>query len=276
MTRRVSCRTKRGADVSDGHVPILMYHSISVLGDGPFRPFCVAPALFREHLRVLADEGYATMTVRDFMGWRATKRTSPPRVAVLTFDDGFADFHEQALPALAERGATATLFVTTGYVGGTSAWLSRIGQGNRRLLSWPQIEDCHRAGIEIGGHSIHHPALDLLPPAVLHTEIFGCKQAIEDRLGTSVRSFAYPFGYVSRMARTSVIEAGFESACAVRYAQSGPADDSFQLSRLIVRDGCSAKDLVGLLTARAGALSDRLRSRIWRGLRLIPSEVIQR
>ena len=262
--------------MSDAHTPILMYHSISDPAAGPFRQFCVAPGLFREHLRVLADQGYVTMTVSDLMGWRAARRTPPFPVAVLTFDDGFADFHEQALPALREFGATATLYVTTGHVGGTSAWLSRIGEGTRRLLSWPQLEECQRAGIEIGGHSIHHPALDLLPPAALQTEIFGCKRTIEDQLGTSVRSFAYPFGYVSRMARATVIEAGFESACGVRYAQSGSEDDPFELSRLIVRNACSAADLVGLLNARVGAVSDRLRSRVWRGLRVIPSEVIQR
>ena len=216
------------------------------------------------------------MTVTDFAAWRAAKRSSPLRVVVLTFDDGFADFHEQALPALAKFGATATLYVTTGHVGGTSTWLSRIGEGNRRLLSWPQIEECHRAGIEIGGHSIHHPALDLLPPAELRKEIFGCKRSIEDRLQISARSFAYPFGYVSRRARATVIEAGFESACAVRYAQSGVEDDPFRLSRLIARGDCSARDLIGLLKAGVGALSDRLRSGVWRGLRLIPSEVIQR
>jgi peptidoglycan/xylan/chitin deacetylase (PgdA/CDA1 family) len=143
-------------------------------------------------------------------------------------------------------------------------------------LSWRQIEECHRANIEIGGHSIHHPALDLLPATVLRNEVMGCRKAISDRLGTPVRSFAYPFGYVSRKARASVIEAGFESACGVRYSRSGPEEDHFQLSRLIVRDGCGTRDFIKLLTVRAGALSDRLRSRVWRGLRLIPSMVIQR
>ncbi len=105
----------------------------------------------------------------------------PDRPVVLTFDDGYADFHSQAMPLLDRYDFTATLFVTTGWVRDAKGSPDRPPPGP--MLSWTQIEEALSAGIEIAAHSHTHPQLDQLSPARLRHELATGKSVLEDRLG---------------------------------------------------------------------------------------------
>jgi len=50
----------------------------------------------------------------------------PPRAAAITFDDGYADNQEQALPILQRHGLNATFFIATGYLDGGCMWNDAI------------------------------------------------------------------------------------------------------------------------------------------------------
>jgi peptidoglycan/xylan/chitin deacetylase (PgdA/CDA1 family) len=155
---------------------------------------------------------------------------------VLTFDDGYADFYSEALPVLRKHGFTATLYVTSAYVGATSRWLAREGESQRRLVSWEQLAEICDSGIECGAHSRRHPHLDTLPLEVAREEIGRSKHELEDGLGRRVASFAYPYGHYDRRVRDLVQMAGYDSACAVTPALSVAADDVFGLARIMVLD----------------------------------------
>jgi peptidoglycan/xylan/chitin deacetylase (PgdA/CDA1 family) len=99
---------------------ILLYHSISESGDR----FSTPPAVFRRQLETLADSGLRCVRLEDAM----TERGS----VALTFDDGYEDFLEQALPLLLRYGFPATLFVVSGQCGGPRRWGWRGGTGKRR------------------------------------------------------------------------------------------------------------------------------------------------
>ncbi len=246
--------------------PILMYHSISDRAPRRFRRFAVSPQQFEGHLQHLRDRGYAALTTSDLVRSRAGKAAPmPERTVVLTFDDGFADFYDMAMPVLAQFRMRATLYVATGHVGQTSAWLGRAG-GRQPMLSWPQVAELSRRGIEIGAHSVSHRALDALPPEAARSEIVSSKQAIEDRIGMAVSSFAYPFGCHAPSVRRAVQAAGYTSACAVGYRRSGAEEALFALSRHIVRDTSDTAALDALVSERGVPLSvrfDRLRSAAW-------------
>jgi peptidoglycan/xylan/chitin deacetylase (PgdA/CDA1 family) len=247
--------------------PILMYHSLSSSSSRSFRPFMLHPVQFEQHARYLRDDGYVALTVSQLVSLR-NQGCVPERAVVLTFDDGFADFHRSALPVLTRYGLTATLYVVSGYVGGSSGWLADAG--SRPLLSWSQLADVRHSGVEIGAHTVSHPALDTLPPGQAKEEIASSKRELENGLGIAVRSFAYPYGYYSRAVRDLVVSAGYSSACAVRYAVSSPADDPFALCRQIVRHDTDVAGLAALLSDRAPRLRtlyDRTRSRAWARLR---------
>lgn len=253
-------------------IPILMYHSIAADADPRFRRWTVRPAHFANQLAYLMDTGYTPITVSHLRAAFAGELALPPRPVVLTFDDGFADFHTTVLPLLSARRMTATLYLATGHINGTSAWLAREGEADRPLLTWGQINEVLAAGIEIGAHSHTHTQLDILSTAAATQEITRPRREIGDHTGVLVTSFAYPFGYFSAANRRAVRDAGYTSACAVKYAMSGTDDDPFALSRLIVTADTSLDSFAALLTTPTAHVTrtlERTRAGIWRSVRTV-------
>ena len=165
---------------------------------------------------------------------------------------------------------TGTLYVPTAYVGGRSGWLREEGEHDRPMLSWSALKDVAAAGVEIGGHSHSHAQLDLLSTAAVRAEITACKAELEDGLGRSVRSFAYPFGYSRKAVRSALAAAGFDHACSVRdLAYDG--DDRWTVPRWTVTPDIDPAALLGLLD-RPRTTSDSVRS----GLRTVASYGLRR
>ena len=252
-------------------IPILMYHSISDQAQPRFRKYVVSPALFAEQLAYLQQRRYTTLTVSQYATAIRMGAPLPQPVVVLTFDDGFADFYIEALPALNRYGFVATLYVPTAFVNDASRFLRREHETARPMLTWSQLLDVSARGIECGAHSHRHLQLDVLPTAVARDEIARCKQILEEKLSREVASFAYPYGYYRPAVTQLVRAAGYSSACAVRYHMSSPADDIFALSRLIVSADTSVRQFAELLAGRSPQLEpayERGRAWVWRWARL--------
>ena len=271
LTMAASARSARELKLTAprSSAPILMYHSISDLKSGRFDDFRVTPQRFQEHLRLFRSVGMQPLTVSQLVEARELDH-APERPVVLTFDDGFVDFYEHAMPILSRFGFTATLYMLAGQVGGASMWLENIGEGELPLMNWTQLETIQQAGVEVGAHSMTHRALDMLPLNEAREEIARSKQILEAGLARPVTSFAYPFGFFSRRVRNLVEESGFRSACAVGYATSASDQDVFALSRHIVRSDTSDQDLLTMIHDESPTLQtriDRLRSGLWASAR---------
>jgi peptidoglycan/xylan/chitin deacetylase (PgdA/CDA1 family) len=249
-----------------GPLPILLYHSISVAAAPRFRRWVVDPARFAEHIDCIAAAGYQPVTVSTAAAAIRGDSALPPRPVVLTFDDGFADFATDAAPVLARYDFTATLYVTTHFVDGTSEWLAGEGEGGRRMLSWSQLIELDRAGIEIGPHGHTHRQLDVIRRRDVVAEVLTSKRLVEERLDHPVSTFAYPHGYSSPYVRRVVANAGFASACAVKDVLGGPDDDPLALARVIVADDIDTRALERILDGRAARCprDDGLRVLAWR------------
>ena len=220
-----------------GAIPILLYHSVAADCDPRFAEWAVAPELFAAQMEHLAEHGYQALTVRELVDRVFEQRLAPPeRSVVITFDDGFADFHSDAWPALERHGLSATVFVTSGAVGATSTWLADLGEAQRPMLTWAQVAELAAAGIEIGAHGHEHLQLDTVSGARAWRDITASRDALESAVGP-VASFAYPHGYHTAGLKRMVERAGFSSASAVKDAMSAPDDDRFALARIVVRGG---------------------------------------
>lgn len=82
-------------------------------------------------------------------------------------------------------------------------------------LTWEQIQEMSRNGIEIGGHTVTHPRLVHVTDEQLGSEIGGCKERIERMIDKAVYSFAYPNGEKSDYddkVKQIVRQAGYTSA----------------------------------------------------------------
>jgi peptidoglycan/xylan/chitin deacetylase (PgdA/CDA1 family) len=215
-------------------VPILMYHEIADRAETASR-LAVSPEAFAGQLARLHAGGFTTLTALDLaMALADGTRPLPPKPVVLTFDDGFADFHSTALPLLRRYGFTATVFVTTGWIC-DAAQQDAAGPRPGRMLSWSQIAEAAAAGVEIAAHSHAHPELDQLAAGRLHRELDRSKALLEDRLAAAVPGLAYPFGYSNAAVRCAARDAGYQYACAVANTTVGQRWDAMALPRLTVR-----------------------------------------
>jgi peptidoglycan/xylan/chitin deacetylase (PgdA/CDA1 family) len=248
-------------------IPILMYHSISDRAQPRFRKFSLPPMRFAEQMAYLAQRHYTPLTISQYVSARTTGSRLPELAVVLTFDDGFADFYTEVLPVLRRFGWTATLYVSTAYASGTSRFLQREQEAGRLMLTWEQLSEISAGGIECGAHGHRHLQLDVIPSANARAEITHSKAVLEAKLNRTIESFAYPYGYYRPAVQQLVREAGYRSACAVRYAMSSASDDLFALSRLIVPGDTSLHQFAKLLTGRGPQLGpsyERLRAFVWR------------
>lgn len=214
---------------------ILCYHGV---GDVPR---CHDPHFLRvrtvqlqRQLELLAEAGASFMTVAELAA--ATRDGGPPAGAVaISFDDGYQDNLTIALPILQRMNASATVFVTSGWIGRPNPFLPACA--GQRMLQESEILELRDAGIEIGAHTVNHPDLTQVPPRVCQAEVSDGKAQLEDLLGASVTSFAYPFFCFDATARAAVERAGFTSA--VTGLAQGSFDDPFALPRALVggKDG---------------------------------------
>lgn len=253
-------------------VPVFLYHSVQDDPPAWLAPFTVSPRTFVEHLDMIADRGLRVLPLRQLVAAMLGGPALPPRSAVLTFDDGYADFASTVAPLIAARGLPATLYVTTGGLTAPGPPSDGGPFPSVAMLSWSQVRELDAAGVEIGGHSRTHPQLDTLPRASVRDELGGCKRELEDALGHPVVSFAYPHGYSSRWVRRLARETGWTSAAAIRASSafSSSRDDPLRFGRLMVRAD-TARDRFERWIRGEGApvapFADGLRTRGWRSYR---------
>jgi peptidoglycan/xylan/chitin deacetylase (PgdA/CDA1 family) len=217
----------------DISVPVLMYHSVSDAPAASARALSVRPATFAAQLRYLRQHGFSGLTFGELCRRRRSGRPLPAHPIVLTFDDGYADLIEEALPILIEQGFPATVFVTTGWL--RDAARCAAGTPPGRMLAWSQVAELSSAGVEIGAHSHSHPQLDQIREPRLRTELASSRRLLEDRIGHAVDSLAYPYGYSSKRVRAVARETGYVQAASVANAVAGSACDPFRVPRLTIR-----------------------------------------
>jgi peptidoglycan/xylan/chitin deacetylase (PgdA/CDA1 family) len=201
---------------------ILTYHSLDTTGSA----ISITPGLFRIQMEILARSATPVVPLLDLM-------RSPGSVA-LTFDDGYLNFFEHALPVLLEYQFPATVFVVTGYCGLQNDWRSGQRRPTRlELMGWGEIREAAQCGIAFGAHTVHHTELTALSAEEVSQDLRDCRASLEDHIGQAVESFAYPYGAWSPAARLAVSRQ-FRLGCgtALRFVDSG--SDPFVLPRLDV------------------------------------------
>ncbi len=217
-------------------LPILMYHSIS---DGtedaasPYYRTATRPAIFAQHMALLRAEGYRVVSVRDGLREFHSGGSDNGKTVVLTFDDGLRDFYTNAFPILREHEQTASVFLPTAFIGDQPGHFK-----GQECMTWSEARELHEAGIEIGSHTVNHPQLYKLGFDEIRAELANSKAVIEDRLGSVVVSFAYPYAFPDadrsfvRAVGVVVAQTGYRYCVTTAVGCVKPGDDDYCLKRL--------------------------------------------
>lgn len=165
---------------------------------------------------------------------------------VITFDDGYRDFYERALPVLVKHSVPATLYLATGFVA------SEAGASDESL-SWSMLEEALATGlVTVGAHTHTHPDLSWVGEEDAYLEMARSQHMIEDRLGVACRHFAYPFTRWSTGAANAARQL-FDSAAARSWVTNRRGRiDPYRLGRTPV----TRTDTGKLFAARARGMLD--------------------
>jgi len=117
------------------------------------------------------------------------------RYAAVTFDDGFEDAIENAVPELIKRNVPAVFFVTTGVLGQPAAWWPETApERNRRIATAEQLQQLPSEWIGLGAHTLTHPRLSQLDEEHAKREILQSRDQLEALLGRKIETFSFPYG----------------------------------------------------------------------------------
>lgn len=193
------------------------YHSIGAVDYDPYG-ITVSPRRFAEHMEWLRRRGLRGVAARDLLA-------APPRrrgkLVGLTFDGGYADFAESAVPVLERFGFGATVFVVAGCIGEANVW----SRGRPKpLMSEAQLRDVASRGFEIGSQGLRHMSLLECDDAQLEEEVTRSRAALDELVeetGYEVSGFCYPYGSLSAKTAAAVVRGGYEYACSARPVLGG-------------------------------------------------------
>ena len=210
---------ERSLDYKAVGVPVLNYHRIDT---GIRHSLVVPPEEFRKQMQYLHDEGYTTITLDELYDYVANGKDLPDKPVLITFDDGYIDNYEHALPILKEYNMKATLFMITS------------SMGENRFVNVEQLKEMQANGIDIQSHTVNHKDLRNMSLEQARDELIGSKAVLEGRMGHPVRYIAYPGGFANKDIDRIAEESGYRMAFTVQAGNVEPGQDLFNLPRQAV------------------------------------------
>lgn len=201
ITKDVYQKPSAGTSVA---VPVIVYHSVRPTYPGEtfdVKRYTTEPETLDKELAFLRDNNYHVISLDALSKYFDDGIPLPAKSIVLTFDDGWQSQYTYAFPLLKKYGLSATFFIFTNAI------------GHKNFMTWDQVKEMNLAGMDIGGHTKTHPYLTkITDPEILEKEITGGKQIIEEHIGHTIDTFAYPFGLYNASTTQAALSAGYRIA----------------------------------------------------------------
>jgi peptidoglycan/xylan/chitin deacetylase (PgdA/CDA1 family) len=225
---------------------ILTYHGVS---EGK-RFNCIPRDLFREHIAWL-KERYAIVSLSELVDSLSLPRGCGEDMVSITFDDGYVNFAELALPVMKEYNVHATVFVPSGKVGQYNDWdEGRDDFAKMPIMSYEELEKLPKDSVEIGSHGISHSKLDRLPRHEALREIVRSRLDLEQNLGRPVHFFSFPYGgYPFRQGMNDGHNgkdalSSYAAACTIRWGRFNSYAERYALRRVGIWDSDTFDDFI--------------------------------
>jgi peptidoglycan/xylan/chitin deacetylase (PgdA/CDA1 family) len=256
--------TRLFAWLNRGRVVIICYHGVTQRAErAPFDPagLHVRAPRFEAQLDHLRRR-YRVVALAEYLAARREGRSLPPYTAVLTFDDGYRNFLTAAAPRLRARSLPASVFLITdrvredggeqrGPLDGNAGGPAWSPVDDESYLSWKEIAELRRAGVEFGSHTCTHPKLPELAAGDAERELSSSLARLTERLGEGTPPLAYPYGDYTDALAARARELGYCCALTTDAGANGDDSDLYKLRRVLVGDG----DDVPAFAARVSGLT---------------------
>ncbi len=220
-------------------VPILMYHHVAELSaeasEGQ-RTWTVSPQALQEQLTYLEREDWQTIQPGSLAAYLSAGEPLPPKALMITFDDGYRQVYEQAYPLFQRTHLRPVLFVITSNVEYPA------------MMDWGQLQELAQAGFGIGSHS--HTHVDVSKTTVsLDQELGTSKALLEEKLGSEVDAFCYPYGGGAWKERvlTGLRAHGYRTGYTLNPTYYQDPNEPLQLGRLRIDYAMTIEDFAALL-----------------------------
>ncbi|HSU55529.1 MAG TPA: polysaccharide deacetylase family protein [Candidatus Dormibacteraeota bacterium] len=227
--------------------PLLTYHHVGARPQGTrLKGLYISRTRFTKQMRELASNNFSAPGYDGVTSELAARN----REVLLTFDDGFADALENAVPVLKRHGFSGIQFLVADLLGKTSEWQVSSGEIAGQLMDVAQVKDWLAAGNEIGSHTLTHPYLTRIPLPEAREELAGSRKKLEDLFGRTVEHFCYPYGDWSPAILELVQEAGYKTACTTDFGVNDNTANPLLLKRITARyPSRNLKNLIKMLKA---------------------------
>lgn len=225
-------------EASKDHLPaiILYYHRIA---DDRANPWTISNAMFARQICWLR-ENFEIVSLYDAQQ-RVQRGYNPQPCVSITFDDGYSDNCQQAIPWLIKERIPCTYFVTLENVLKQEPFSHDLVTGHRLAPNTTeQLRAMAAAGVEIGAHAYTHADLGPIhDPRLLRYEVVTAREELQAAIDRPVRYFAFPYGLHANLNPAVFAlakQAGYLGVCSAYGGFNFPGDDPFHLQRIPVDD----------------------------------------
>jgi peptidoglycan/xylan/chitin deacetylase (PgdA/CDA1 family) len=218
---------------------VLLYHAV---GDSPL---AVREAAFSEQITWLAAAAEILPLQELLKG--ASKASLQ---AAITFDDGYQSLYNTAYPILKDAGATATLFLNTGWIGQHTPVAADAALGHypdEFFLTWPEVEHLAQEGWEIGSHGVDHLDLTVQADGIVRGQLTESRHHIEERIARCSPVFAYVSGRHTKHLHALVAGAGYSEAVAGIHGTLTAHTDPFAIPRINITRSYGLNDFKAIV-----------------------------
>lgn len=194
--------------------PVFLYHQIADVDPAkdPYR-LSVIPEQFDRQMAYLNQRAYHCLPLSAIIKAQMNGERLTRKSFAITFDDGYRDNFEVAMPIMLRYKFTATIFLVADWVGKPTNWEGQSGDKAADLMSWDEIREMQDQGFHFGSHTRTHPRLDQLSPEQVDWELRSSKEMLEDGLGREVEVLAYPYEAVNEQVQQITEKVGYLGAC---------------------------------------------------------------
>ena len=217
-------------------IPVLNDHAIDDQPLAETRNVSVSLSSFREQVAWLHSEGYKSVTVQELRDVLLKKKKLLGKRVLFTFDDGYHSLYTHGLTVLSEYGFTATLFLSTAYIGHAYGLKDFAFVNHDRQLSWDEISTLSANGWSIQSHGNNHVKMTSIDIKALAEEVRISKAIIEENLGTVVDEFAFPYGIYNKNVLDQLKLAGYKFAYSVHSGKLYPSSNPYRLPRIEINN----------------------------------------